>query len=84
MAMNDREKMIALAGPRNIILNSSARYGLARNVPASDEQGRDVRICLAVVERDNGSFEVIGINEERIRFHGPAIIEEEILRRVHA
>lgn len=82
--MTDRERMIALAGPRDIVLNSSARYGLARNVPASDEQGCDVRICLAVAERDNGSFEVIGINEDRIRDQGEGIIIDEILRRVHA
>jgi hypothetical protein len=82
--MSDRDRMIALAGPRDIILNSSVRYGLARNVSASDEQGRDVRICLVVCERDNGAFEVIGISEERIRFHGEGVITEEILRRIHA
>lgn len=83
--MDDRARMIRMAGPRrNLIANSSARYGLARNVPANDEQGRDVRICLVVVERDNGAFEILGINEERIRFHGDHIIEEEILRRVNA
>lgn len=82
--MNDRDRMIGLAGPRNLILSSSARYGLARNVPANDEQGRDVLICLAVVERDNGAFEIIGINEERIRFQGDHVIEEEILRRINA
>lgn len=82
--MNDRDKIIKLAGPRNIVLNSSARYGLARNVPATDEQGRDVQICLAVVERENGAFEVIGISEDRIRFQGEGIIADEILRRIHA
>ena len=82
--MSDRDRLIALAGPRNIILNSAVRYGLARNVPATDERGRDCLICLAVAERDNGSFEVIGISEERIRFHGEGIIQDEILRRVHA
>lgn len=82
--MTDRDRMIALAGPRDIILNSSVRYGLARNVPASDEHGRDVRICLAVAERDNGAFEVVGINEDRIRDQGEGIIVEEILRRIHA
>lgn len=84
MGMNDRDKMISMAGPRDIVLNASVRYGLARNVPATDEHGRDVRICLAVAERENGSVEVIGINEERIRFHGEGIIPEEILKRVHA
>lgn len=82
--MSNRDRIIALAGPRDIILNSTARYGLARNVPATDEHGRDVFLCLAVIERDNGSFEVVGINEERIRFQGVGIIEEEILRKVYA
>lgn len=83
--MKDRDRMIQMAGPRrNLIANSSARYGLARNVPANDEQGRDVRICLVVIERDNGAFEIMGINEDRIRFHGDHVIEEEILGRINA
>lgn len=69
---------------RDIILDTHFRYGLARNVPATDEKGRDVSLCLAVVERDNGSFEVVAINEEKIRFHGPQIIEDEILTRMYA
>ncbi len=69
---------------RDLVLDSAVRYGLARNVPGVDEHGRDVALCLAVVERDNGAFEVVGINEERIRFHGEQIIKEEILRRVYA
>jgi hypothetical protein len=81
---SDRERMIALAGPRNNIIDASARYGLSRNIPATDEQGRDVRLCLVVIERDNGAFELIGINEDRIRFQGESTITEEILRRVYA
>jgi hypothetical protein len=82
--MNNRDRMIAMAGPRDIILDSSVRYGLARNVPATNEHGKDVRVCLAVAERDNGSFEVIGIDEERIRFYGEGIIADEIMRRIYA
>lgn len=69
---------------RDIVLNSAVRYGLARNMPATDEQGRDVLLCMAVIERDNGSFELHAIPEEKIRFHGPQIIEEEILQRMYA
>lgn len=68
---------------RDIVLTGNVRYGLARNVPATDEQGRDVRICLAVIERDNGAFDTVGISEERIRFKGEGIIQEEILRKVY-
>lgn len=78
-----RDKLIASV-KRDIILDSTVRYGVARNVPAKDEQGRDCAIALVVAERDNGSFEVIGINEERIRFHGEDIIKDEVLRRVYA
>lgn len=73
---------------RDIILDGSARYGVSRNVPATDEQGRDCLIALVVIERDNGqagcSFEVVGINEARIRFQGEQVIQEEVLRRMHA
>lgn len=73
--------------PRDIVLTGGIRYGLARNVPGTDERGRDVKLCLAVVERDNGragvSFEVLGISEDRIRFQGEGIIQDEILRKVY-
>lgn len=72
------------AVPRNLILNGNVRYGVSRNVPATDASGRDCRIALVVAERDNGSFEVIGISEDRIRFQGENVITDEILRRVHA
>jgi len=69
---------------RDIILNSGVRYGVSRNVPAEDEQGRPVKIALVLIERDNGAFETLGINEERIRFQGEGIIQEEVLRKVYA
>jgi hypothetical protein len=78
-----KDRLIATV-PRNIILNSSVRYGVSRNVPAEDGHGKPVKICLVIIERDNGSFETVGINEERIRFQGEGIIEEEVLRKVYA
>jgi hypothetical protein len=78
-----KDKLIRTV-PRDIILNSSVRYGVSRNVPAEDEHGKPVKLALVLIERDNGAFETLGINEERIRFHGEGIIEEEVLRKVHA
>lgn len=69
---------------RDLVLDSAVRYGLARNVPGTDGHGKPVSLCLAVVERDNGAFEIVGINEERIKFQGEGIIKEEILRKVYA
>lgn len=69
---------------RDIVLTGNVRYGLARNVPATDEHGNDVRICLAVIERDNGMFDTVGISEDRIRFQGESIIQDEIMRKVYA
>lgn len=77
-----RERLIKTVR-RDLILDTHVRYGLARNVPATDEQGRDCLICLAIIERDNGMFETVGINEERIRFQGEGVIKEEVMRKVY-
>ena len=77
-------KAIIDATPRDIILTGNVRYGVSRNVPATDSRGRRVLLAMAVIERDNGAFDVLGINEEKIRFHGEGIIEQEVLRRVYA
>lgn len=78
-----RDRLIASV-KRDLVLDAHVRYGLARNVPARDDTGRSVKLCLAVIERDNGPFEVAAINEERIRFHGEQIIAEEVLKRAYA
>jgi hypothetical protein len=77
-----KDKLIAKVR-RDLILNSSVRYGLARNVPATDEHGKPVLLCLAILERDNGEFEVHAIREDLIRFAGEGIIKDEILRRFY-
>lgn len=67
---------------RDIILNGSIRYGVARNVPAEDEAGKPCRIALVVIERESGALETVCINEARIRFHGEGIIADEVRRLV--
>ena len=67
-----------------IILNGSIRYGVSRNCPATDGRGRQVKLAIAVIERDNGAagttFETVAIDEEKIRFAGESIIEQEVKR----
>jgi hypothetical protein len=67
---------------RETLLTGDVRYGLARNVPATDAKGKDCLIALVVIERDNGAFQTVGISEERIRFHGEGVIRQEIERAV--
>jgi hypothetical protein len=69
---------------RDIILAGDIRYGVARNVPANDEHGKPVLLAMAVIERDNGAFEIVAIREDKIRFEGEGVIEQEVLRRVYA
>lgn len=67
---------------RDIILNGTVRYGVARNVPAEDKDGRPIAIALVVIERDNGSFQTLAIPESKIRFAGEGIIQQEVEQAV--
>lgn len=58
------------------------RYGLARNVPATDATGQPVSLALAYVEHENGREQIIPINEDYIRFMGESCIEQEIARAI--
>jgi hypothetical protein len=69
--------------PRDIILSSTIRYGVSRNVDARDKAHRPVKLAMVVMERDNGSFEVFGIREDRIRFYGEGVIQAEVLRKAY-
>lgn len=57
-------------------------YGLARNVDATDSNGKPVKIALAVVEHENGHREKVAIPEGLITFAGESIIPHEIARKV--
>jgi hypothetical protein len=63
-----------------LTLNGSVRYGVTRNVPATDAQGRAVLIAMAVVERENGAFQTLAIPEAQITFAGEGIIEDAVRR----
>jgi hypothetical protein len=69
-----------------IILSGSIRYGVSRNCRAERPDGTPVQIAIVVIERDNGasgtSFETLAIPEEKIRFAGESIIENEVKRAV--
>lgn len=81
--MKDWLKPTSLPGPA-ITLNGSVRYGVSRNVPADGPNG-PTKIALVVIERDTGNkdnlaFETIAIPEDKIRFAGESIIENEVRR----
>jgi hypothetical protein len=64
------------------IADRLVRYGLSRNVEATDANGNAVKICMAVVHHENGYMQTIAINEELIRFMGEGAIEQEIARAI--
>ena len=61
-----------------LIQGSGYRYAVARHVKATDEQGNDVRICIAFIEHENGTRARHAINEDFIAFAGEGVIAEEV------
>lgn len=53
-------------------------YGISRNVPATDPDGRDCRIALVTIKHENGREQTLAIDEEKIRFCGEGIIDLEV------
>lgn len=54
------------------------RYALSRNVAATNSAGEERRICMVLIEHENGFKQRLVIDEEKIRFCGEAIIEHEV------
>lgn len=53
-------------------------FTVSRNVDATDDHGRKVKIALATIMHDNGASQTIAVPEEKIRFFGEDIIAQEV------
>jgi hypothetical protein len=53
-------------------------YGVSRNCTAVDKDGKEVKICLAVIQHDSGMQQRLAIPEELIRYAGEGVIELEV------
>lgn len=54
------------------------RYGVSRNMAATDKAGYPVSIALVVVEFPNGERRQLAVREDEIRFKGEALIEQRV------
>lgn len=43
------------------------KYGVSRNMPCEDKDGKEVRMCLCVIEHENGYQQRHVISEDMIR-----------------
>jgi hypothetical protein len=53
-------------------------YGISRNVPAVDKDGKDTRICLCLIRHENGYEQRHAIPESLIQYAGEGVIELEV------
>lgn len=65
-----------------VILNGSVRYGVSRNVAATDAKGMPATIAVVVIERENGEFQTLAVPETLIKFAGESVIEAEVRKAV--
>ena len=56
----------------------SYRYALSRNMPAKDEKGNDVLMCLVLIEHENGYRQRHVIPEAMIQYAGEGVIHLEV------
>ena len=57
---------------------SFATYAVMRNVPATNEQGADCLVAIALVTHENGTLQRVAIPEELIRYAGEEVIKHEV------
>lgn len=57
-------------------------FTVSRNIDATDDYGRKVKIALATIIHDNGVSQTIAVPEEKIRLFGEDLIAQEVAAAV--